>query len=98
MVTGALSEEALKSVQADTQAVVSYMGGEYLNLGRDTEEQRKERDAELDNYDSKMYTVIAQLSREDVKRPGFSAFLVAAGMHLAILKERAVLRPEEVKR
>jgi hypothetical protein len=95
VVLGQITAETIKEAQATTEGISHYMEGEYPNLGQVTKEQKMERDHELAIYDSQITNVVATLSREDLKKPAFASYILAAGMHLAILIERKKLREED---
>ncbi len=94
IVTQSLTQQTLDETRAKIGGVISWLNTQYLILKADPNFPREKLQEELGRYDTIMYVdVVSILLDERWELGGFPNFLVAAGTHLGILQERALVSP-----
>jgi hypothetical protein len=92
-----------QAVTADTIAVVDgkvngtqqFVRDVYTPLKKDPAKTPQDRFNAINPFDNDLYeNVVATLRDERYAQPGFSVFLIGAGVHLSVLQELAFTDPE----
>ncbi len=98
IVTQSLTQQTLDETRAKIGGVISWLNTQYLILKNDPNFPREKLQEELGRYDTIMFVdVVSILMDERWELGGFPNFLVAAGTHLGILQERALVSPGNPK-
>ena len=96
IITEALNQHTLHTTNTKISGIINWLNFQYNALKNDPEYPREKLQNQLMLRDNELTTdVVSLLMDPDYRYGGFANFLVAAGVHLGILQEQALISGHE---
>ena len=96
LIQAELDAHTIETTQDELDGVINFLNTEYLNLKKADPTDRQLLSSKIQPYDHDMYAhVITIFEDPQLAQQALANFMVAAGTHLAILQEEALVDPDQ---
>jgi hypothetical protein len=91
-----LDAHTIETTQDELNGVINFLNTEYLNLKKADPTDKQLLSSKMQPYDHDMYTQVITIFQDpQLAQKALANFMLAAGTHLAILQEEAMVDPDQ---